>query len=434
MRGGNEQSAEYFFGAGALLLIGGIVASRIILSQMESRSTRLSVSAMGMRNNARRKGRSLSTITLLACGGFLVVAVGANRQNPPKDASVRSSGTGGFALYGEATLPVYQDLNSKDGRESAGLDSGLLDGVGFDQMRVREGDDASCLNLNRPQTPRLLGVDPQAFADRGAFSFVQYIGQGDETRKGKPWGLIDSREGNGVIPVVGDQNTVVWSLGKKLGDSIEYPDERGATRRLRIVGIIANSVLQGALIMSEGNFTAMFPSQSGYQAFLIDAAKDSGAVVQELSRGLRDNGLDLTSTTERLAAFNTVENTYLSIFAILGGLGLILGSIGLGVVVLRNVLERRSELALLRAVGFTTRALQWMLISEHATLLALGLAVGVLSALVAVVPALHSPGAGAPFGSLAVTLAAVLASGFVWVSLATALALRGPLLPALRNE
>ena len=33
-----------------------------------------------------------------------------------------------------------------------------------------------------------------------------------------------------------------------------------------------------------------------------------------------------------------------------GGLGLLLGSVGLGVVVLRNVLERRGELALLLAV------------------------------------------------------------------------------------
>ncbi len=431
--GGNEQSAEYFFVAGALLLIGGIAASRMIMSGMEARAGRLSLGAMGVRNNARRAGRSLSTIALLACGAFLVVAVGANRQNPPKDASARSSGTGGFSLYGEATLPVYQDLNSKDGRESAGLDSGLLEGVGFVQMRVREGDDASCLNLNRAQTPRLLGVDPETLAARNCFTFVQM----SDERKGlnHPWTLLGSGpRADGVVPVIGDQNTVVWSLGKSLGDTIEYPDERGATRRLRIVGVIANSVLQGALIMSEGNFTAMFPSQSGYQAFLIDAAKERGAVIQELSRGLRDNGLDLTSTTERLAAFNAVENTYLSIFAILGGLGLILGSMGLGVVVLRNVLERRAELALLRALGFTTRALQWLVISEHSILLALGLAVGVVAALVAVVPALHAPGAGAPFGSLAITLLAVLASGFVWVYLATALALRGPLLPALRYE
>jgi ABC-type antimicrobial peptide transport system permease subunit len=104
------------------------------------------------------------------------------------------------------------------------------------------------------------------------------------------------------------------------------------------------------------------------------------------------------------------------------------------VVVLRNVLERRGELALLRAVGFRRSGLQWLLFSEAALLLTLGLAAGVVSALVAVLPALRSPGAAVPVASLGVTLVAVFLSGFLWTWGATALALRGPLMPALRNE
>ena len=37
-------------------------------------------------------------------------------------------------------------------------------------MRVREGDDASCLNLNRAQKPRLLGVKPELLTDRFTFA------------------------------------------------------------------------------------------------------------------------------------------------------------------------------------------------------------------------------------------------------------------------
>ena len=89
---------------------------------------------------------------------------------------------------------------------------------------------------------------------------------------------------------------------------------------------------------------------------------------------------------------------------------------------------------LLRAVGFRRAALQWLLFSEAALLLTLGLAAGVVSALVAVLPALRSPGAEVPAVSLTLTLAAVFISGLLWTWGATALALRGPLLPALRNE
>jgi ABC-type antimicrobial peptide transport system permease subunit len=228
-------------------------------------------------------------------------------------------------------------------------------------------------------------------------------------------------------------------------------DDQGRAFPIRIVGILTNSVLQGSLLISEGNFVERFPSQEGYQVFLIDVPRDEASksrsrskirersdptseVARTLASALEDVGLELTPAPERLAAFNTVENTYLSIFAALGGLGLLLGSIGLGVVVLRNVLERRGELALLRAVGFRSSALQWLLFSEAALLLFLGLAAGVVSALVAALPALRSPGSEVPVASLALTLAAVFTSGFLWTWGATALALRGPLLPALRNE
>jgi putative ABC transport system permease protein len=153
-----------------------------------------------------------------------------------------------------------------------------------------------------------------------------------------------------------------------------------------------------------------------------------------LSGALQDQGLELTSAVRRLDEFNAVQNTYLGTFQILGGLGLLLGSAGLGVVVLRNVLEGRGELALLLAVGFRKRAVQWLVLAEHGALLGLGLALGLLAAAVAVLPALLSPAHQLPYASLGVTLGAVLINGLVWAWLATRAALRGDLLVALRNE
>jgi ABC-type antimicrobial peptide transport system permease subunit len=178
-----------------------------------------------------------------------------------------------------------------------------------------------------------------------------------------------------------------------------------------------------------------FPSESGYRTFLIDVpAGNLQQVSESLTRSLQDVGLELTPAARRLAEFNTVQNTYLSIFQSLGGLALLLGSLGLGIVVMRNVMERRSELALLRAVGFRNRSLQWLVLSEHWLLLILGLICGVAAGLVAVLPELRSPGSEIPYISLAVTLFAILFNGALWTWLATRLALRGPLLAALRNE
>lgn len=437
LMGARDRPAGYFFGAGALLLLGCLGACRLLLALLARQDApdRLTLASLGVRNTTRRVGRSLGVIALLACGSFLVIAVGANRHDPDEGAERRTSGTGGFALYAETALPVFQDLNTEDGQEAFGLDPEDMAQAQVVPLRLREGDDASCLNLNRAQTPRLLGVDPELLRARGAFLIARGVPREPGEMAPFTWDRIQGLERDGSIPVIGDENTVQWALGKKPGDVLLYTDERGAVRRLKIVGTLANSILQGSLILSEENFTAMFPSQSGYQVFLIDVPRERAAgVATTLERALQDLGFDATPAPERLAMFHTVEHTYLSIFAALGGLGLLLGSVGLGIVVLRNVLERRSELAVLRAIGFRQEGLRRLLFTEHVLLLALGLLSGVIAAVLAVLPALRAPGAEVPVASLALTLLVVLASGLLWTLGATAMALRGPLLDALRND
>lgn len=437
IKGSPTQSAEQFFGAGAMLLIGGLALCRILLARMEriEASQNLTLGRLGTRNITRRWGRSLNVIGLLACGTFLVIGVGANRHNPQEDAHVRDSGTGGFALYGDATLPLYQDLNTKEGQENFRLTPKEMEGVNVLSLRLKEGDDASCLNLNRAQNPRVLGVDPTTIAKTHPFQFAQMEGN---FKPDEAWKMLDGTLPDGSIPVVGDVNTITWALGKSLGATIPYIDEHGVTQKLHVVGVLGNNVLQGNLILSERNFNRLFPSVSGYRVFLLDMPNANATRLDEVRRNLtqklEDVGLELIPSSQRLADFNMVENTYLSIFTVLGGLGLLLGSAGLGVVVLRNVWERRSELAVLRAIGFRTSSLRGMIFREHITLLIWGLLVGVISAVVSVYPSIRSAGNQIPWNYLLIMLAGVFASGLLWTALATRYATRTPLLQALRNE
>ena len=102
--------------------------------------------------------------------------------------------------------------------------------------------------------------------------------------------------------------------------------------------------------------------------------------------------------------------------------------------VARNILERRSELALLRAVGFGRRPLMRLILGEHAALMILGVAIGAVSAAIAVAPAIASTKTAAPLASLAMLLAALIVSGGFWIWCAASLALRARLLDSLRNN
>jgi ABC-type antimicrobial peptide transport system permease subunit len=250
----------------------------------------------------------------------------------------------------------------------------------------------------------------------------------------KPAGVAD--EAKGVVPVVMDANTAAYSLHLSgVGATYEIPDGRGGRLTLKIVGLLKNSLFQGDLLIGEKSFLARFPDTSGYRFFLIDApAEEQPAIETALESTLGDFGFDVVPTARRLSELMAVQNTYLSTFQSLGGLGLLLGTFGLAVVQLRNVLERRGELALLRAAGFRRSMLAEIVMLENAWLLAGGLAIGVLAALVAVAPHLAEGAASIPWRSLAVTLGSVLIVGLLAGLMAVRSALRTPLLPALRGD
>lgn len=431
---GEQARPDLFFGAGALILIACLLLASAFIRKLEfsSFAERLSLTGMGVRSVTRRRRRSRAAIALLACGAFLIASIGAFRLDAGDKAHSRSSGTGGFALLGESSIPIVHNLNAAAGRDFFGLTTPQLEGVSFVPFRVLEGEDASCLNLNRAQRPRLLGVRPDLLTERQAFTFNKTI-SGASTAN--PWQLLDHDFGPDVVPAIGDAASVQWALGKKVGDDLIYLDAAGRPFKVRIVGTVANSILQGTLVISEQRFVARFPNEAGYRMFFIDAPSNTMEKVAEtLSKALQDAGFSVTSARERLAAFNAVQNTYLGTFQMLGGLGLLLGSFGLGVILLRNVFERRSELALLRAVGFRHGALRWLILSEHTALLFAGLSIGVVAALIAVLPSLLQPGSELPYLQLGLTLAGVLFCGLLWTIVAAAHALRLPLLKSLRNE
>jgi ABC-type antimicrobial peptide transport system permease subunit len=101
---------------------------------------------------------------------------------------------------------------------------------------------------------------------------------------------------------------------------------------------------------------------------------------------------------------------------------------------LRNVLERQSELALLRAVGFRERGVAMLVLWESALILLWGLLIGAGSAILAASAALFQRGMELPWGSLASLLAVVFITGLVAAGFAVRAAVRLPIVATLRGE
>lgn len=428
-----------FFGSGTLLLVALLYFVSAWLRRPRRKPIRgngwPAVWRLGFRNAVHRPSRSVMCIALIAMSAFIVVTVEAFRKGDQDLSRDRKSGTGGFPLMAESLLPLVHDPNSATGREALNIANDVTGSAfssgSFTRFRLRPGDDASCLNLYQPRNPRILGATAE-FIQSNRFTFQQSLAtSADET--GNPWLLLNRRLEQDVVPVIADANSMTYVLHLKVGDEFVLNRNEGPVR-LRLVGALSDSIFQSELLMSEENFVKLFPAEPGYRYFLIDAEGELSTITVALEDRLSDYGFDVSNTGERLANFHRVENTYLSTFQMLGGLGLALGTLGMAAVLLRNVLERRKELALLRALGYNSSHFSMMIIAENAFLLIVGLGTGTVCALLAIAPVLFDRGGRLPNISLGVLLVAVLICGLAASLVATWVALRSPLLPALRAE
>jgi len=429
-----------FFGSGSLLLISILCSTALYLRRAHPNPIRghggMAFFRLGLRNAMYRPGRSLLCAALIASATFIIVSMEAFRQDIRDESLDAKSGTGGYAYVAESDLPIIHDLNASSGREAVGIPEmqiAGLDKTNFVSFRERPGDDASCLNLYAPQDPKILGV-PHSFVTAERFSFQDSLASTPEEEL-NPWLLLESSSDENVIPAIADANTIQYILHLSLGSELVINGARGAPVRLRLVAALRSSILQGALLISESNFLRAFPENEGYRFFLLENPGVRDAMpIQQLKEGLADWGFNIESSRERLEAYHRVENTYLSTFQSLGSLGLLLGTIGLAAVLLRNVLERRKELALLRAVGFRRRILSAIILSENVLLMTWGLVSGSLCALLAIMPALYARGASFPLAMTGFVLASVLVTGLISSLVAVMAAFRSPLLRALHSE
>ena len=436
--------AAGFFGAATLTLVAGLAALGAAITNpkrdresiFEHRRSTPDLVSLSLANLAWRPGRSLTAAGLVAAAAFLLVSVDAFRKGADED-SGPTSGTGGYALIAETALPIVHDLTAAAGREAAGVDTGdpLLAELSLHPLRLRPGDDASCLNLYKPTQPRVLGV-PERLVESRRFRFARTSAATDAERE-NPWRLLGPPDFTGVVPAIADATSLQYVLHARVGDEITIDADTARPVRLRIVASLDDSVLQGEILIAEDAFTAIFPHIAGYRVFLVDVPGATperiAEAAQQLEEALEPFGLDAQQTATRLAAYHRVENTYLSTFQALGGLGLVLGSFGLLAVVARNVLERRRELALLGASGYTGRQLQRLVAVEHIALVAAGLAIGLIAAFIAIAPVALERSRGLPWTAL-LWLVAVGAVGMLAAIWATGSVRRLPLVASLRSE
>jgi len=164
------------------------------------------------------------------------------------------------------------------------------------------------------------------------------------------------------------------------GDGIRAFDAEGRTVNLTIVGVLEQALqFTSGVFVDQDVVRTVFPAQERYNAYFFQMAPsaDIGAFRTDLERVFFTYGLQTIDIREEIGqAFNASQQVLTLMEAYLG-IGLLVGIAGLAVITLRAVVERRTQIGALRAIGFTRRMVLSVFLLEIALIAVLGIGIGV---------------------------------------------------------
>ncbi|MBO7579981.1 MAG: ABC transporter permease [Bacteroidaceae bacterium] len=282
----------------------------------------------------------------LSLGVFTVFAVGLNRP----DFSQAVQAIGGYQFYVDSRVPIQYDLNNPAVRKKLSLNE-LPDSTRFLSFLRHTQDEASCLNLNQVSTPTVLGVDLKE---------MEPFGLNTDAEPNPEPSTLNSQ----LSTVYIDEEALMWSLMKSVGDTLFYQNERGDEVPVVIAGTYPTGIFHGNAIMSSEDFRRLWPKESGVEVLLMKSSRPDEAA-ELLAIAMNEYGLHIQTVEERIKMFFEVTETYLIIFLTLGGLGLLLGIFSLMVIVRKNLAARTATIRQYRAMGFSERLIGQLLFREN---------------------------------------------------------------------
>lgn len=375
-RSGKLASGEGFFVAALLLLMASWILTRFALGCGMATARALTLRRLWWRSMQANPRRTMLSWGMYVMASFTLASVALYRTSMsevnPYD---RSGPTGGFVTRLTSPIAYRYDLEREEGRKRLGLrgrQATLGDGVRVYSLVTSGGTEGGCLNLARPAEMQALGVPP-GFVQRGGFSIAT------ASAADNPWTLLEHGDGD-AIPVIGDEETMQWILERALGDEFEIPIG-GRPVRVKLVGLVRGGLFSGQWLMSEANLRRICPTATGYRVHFVEARPGQAV---DLS-GFAEMGMAVESTRSLVEAVGAVQRVYMSLFLVLGSLGLVLGTAGSVSLLVRDALGRQGELALMQSAGLSRWQGTLVLACGHLAPAAGGLVAGCGSAAIAYV-------------------------------------------------
>src|SRR5438309_6069057 len=343
-----------FIIVGLLLILGGLlivlfhsdtilaVATRLVRGRTWRPVVRTAIAyPMNM------KFRTGSTIAIIALVMFTIATMSGIQAMVSSSISMTSyRESGHFELLGASLVPIPNWEAAFAAYNKTSMNVTGNHGIAQARIRLATNPNLSGVQYNSsligvpsnwtPEFP-LQARDPMYADDQAAWAAIQ-------TDPGLA--IIDGT----VVPNNFGPN--FGSFTAVLNDAFHFRNMTGATRTVRVIGILYEQFAQGLWVSSSTVKRDFGIEAASLFYFNILPGTDVTRAGHDLERYFLQYQL---ITLDIQALINSILETTMGVFNLLQAylaLGLIVGIAGLGVITMRNVVERRQETGALRALGF----------------------------------------------------------------------------------
>lgn len=163
-----------------------------------------------------------------------------------------------------------------------------------------------------------------------------------------------------------------------LNDSFAVVAWDGTRTNVTVVGVMKQSAL-GGVFVNEGSVYASFKAL-GVNRLLVSYADGLDPARQSvlLEKEFLDVGLSTISVKALAEEITASVDSIFTLFRAFLAMGLIIGIVGLGIITIRSIYERRLEIGMMRAIGFTKGMVVTNFALESAFISLLGIVAGSL--------------------------------------------------------
>ena len=151
---------------------------------------------------------------------------------------------------------------------------------------------------------------------------------------------------------------------------------------LTVVGVFDEFTSQGGLILPPGIFTSsstladVLQEEIPATQFFFNTVPGVEDADERIEAAFFEHSLQTVDLQEAIADFQAQQRSFFNLVLGFMALGLVVGIAALGVISARAVVERRHEIGVMRAIGYSRGMVQLNFLAESSFIAILGIAVG----------------------------------------------------------